>query len=100
MTAAIGDPQVPLLPRGDVPPRLNATATAVVDRLLARLSRLAALLDGNEPPADFDLIQMRLILEDLSLVAGLLRALNADAGAQLDRASAELQQARDSFLDR
>ena len=83
--------------------RVEMAAVATLDALLARVGRVTAALRaaGSQP---LDPVPAQLLLADLTLIAGLLRALNGAAADRLTSAVADLQLAREevsrSLLDR
>lgn len=71
-------------------------ATAEIDELLRRVSALTGVL-GRRPDSqwdDVDQLSARLLMADLSLVAGVTRALNTQAAARLAAAREGLAAAR------
>ena len=84
---AAGDPAAPEVD-------LQRVLTAVTDRLLERVAQLTAASRTREGALNpGELLAARVMLTDLTLIAGAWRALHAVAARRLDAAAAELAEA-------
>jgi hypothetical protein len=96
LAAALGEPRLPVWRRDDAAP-LEASTIALVEMLLGRLARASIALGDRERSSEVDRLVERLLLCDLALTAGALRALDAAAAERLAEASTELERARADF---